>query len=419
MNSQPKKGNDDDDEDNDDDLSEEMKEEKKGRFIGSVCVHQPISYSFFGTFIQVGVVYIIYCKAAWCLNVADLVSGSNPPSFHLLLSPGRYIYSWIFPPNLSLVNIATCPSRPFTFYQLCLNIQFSFYVLILALRLAPPSKIVSKLDRFAHTFLLPVVNASVWLPWFIIPRSRVSYNPLAVSSFASGGVSPDAMIPAAVSSIWNLYGLLSLLSWSSSAFSSSSPSSKIVVPGLSHGTVMPTSFWGSWVFGGLYTGPILVWWLFNLCNRSAIGFYNWEMDQTISTANEHVQKFSGPAPEEFDGRMDGGRTVGWLRRMWVRFSGVLVYSLWLLLLASPQGDVSGSIHSSKLFVGVDVVPANMRSLWLNLWMWGGVLGTGILFAIWLNFLNYQHRLVVWKDEGRTAGVLIDEEDDELKVGLLY
>ncbi|KAJ3383549.1 hypothetical protein HDU84_003564 [Entophlyctis sp. JEL0112] len=137
----------------------------------------------------------------------------------------------------------------------------------------------------------------------------------------------------------------------------------------------------------------------------------------VAIQYEGANGLDGPADNDYDGRMDGGREVGFLRRMWCRFSGVLVYYGWLLLERFrsnhiPEGEVK--YGGGRLFVGRDLIGVDgFGSLWLVV----GVIGPSMALAMWVNFLNYQHRLVVWrqgrKGEG-AVGVVINEEDDEVK-----
>ncbi|KAJ3130933.1 hypothetical protein HK100_007159, partial [Physocladia obscura] len=378
-------------------------EEKLARFVSAVCTHQ----------------------LAWCVDaIAAMQEAVSPHPKSWWTWPFRFVYYSIFPANLSVLNVLGCPTRPPTFYHFCSIIQLVFYSTVLCLRLIPPRFIkmnstVRNFDRLLFSFVLPIVNGAVWLPVFIVPRSRTKFNAFDPAIFSSLSLSP-----------------------ASSSLTPLLPSVYTIVPGLSPQTRIVTSFWGSWVFGGIYTGPVLIWWFFNICNRTAIGFYNWQTDQDVATADERVSalknsdtSYDSPADNDFDGRMGGGRIVGWLRRMWTRFAGVLVYSLWTWylyastngfvregeskLFASGFGSSNGYFNGNafKIHVGTDVgVDAYPGLLWMGI----GVTVPGMVFAVWLNFLNYQHRLVVWRervgndDSSGVVGLVVDEEDDELK-----
>ncbi|KAJ3211336.1 hypothetical protein HDU82_006106 [Entophlyctis luteolus] len=373
-------------------------EEKLSRFVDAVCSHQSISYSMIGSATQLYIVYATYCRAAWCVGVNGRISPSDSNIWIVLTWPFRFIYSLVFPPGLSPTNLLYCSSRPDSFAHFCLCVQFTFYATIFILRQIPPSKILSsdslvrRFDRILFSYGLPIVNSTVWLPIFLVPRSRTKWNPFVPSEFLPNNSSTSV-----------IHG------WFSSY--------PILVPGISPVPSLRVSFWGSWIFGRIFSGPVFLWWLFNVCNRTAIGFYNWETDQDIASADEGANGLDGPADNDYDGRMDGGREVGFLRRMWCRFSGVLVYYGWLLLERFrsnhiPEGEVK--YGGGRLFVGRDLIGVDgFGSLWLVV----GVIGPSMALAMWVNFLNYQHRLVVWrqgrKGEG-AVGVVINEEDDEVK-----
>ncbi|ORY39049.1 hypothetical protein BCR33DRAFT_720307 [Rhizoclosmatium globosum] len=397
------------------DESEQVKEEKQARFVAATASHQPTSYSYSGTIIHLYCIYVSLSRTAWCLDPQSLIHPSHSSSFTWLSS-----FNILFPSSFSPSALFSCATRPLTFYSLCLSLQLYFYISTLLLRLsimyAPPPYIptLRNVDRLAYSYILPLINASVWLPLVLIPSSRVSYDPFSFIDVAE----------PVQNSIWNIYGLMpwifSWINWFTSFLTfGKTESTTITVPGLSPNVKGFTSFWGRWIYGGLYSGPIFIWYLFNLSFRSAIGFYNWETDTRISTTNEQVLNLDDPAPDEYDGRMDGGRDVGWCRRMWIRFSGVLVPCLYFVLKDVEGFSLLEMSSTKKLRVGTDLRIQDLYGILAPVWLWAGVVGSGMLFSIWLNFLNYQHRLVVWRDDAKVVGVVIDEEDEELKVAFLY
>ncbi|TPX52333.1 hypothetical protein CcCBS67573_g09894 [Chytriomyces confervae] len=404
--------------DDDDDSSHKL-----DAFVEAVCTYQflltlpprPISYSLFGTGIQIYVVYVAFSRASFCLTLS---LHDSPLSWLQYLSKW-IIWSLQLAQNANPISLFYCPSRQPTFFFMCCCIQLAYYSAVLAIRLLPANAfqkypLLRTIDVFLHTYALPIVSAAVFLPVFLIPGSRTSFQPLR-DAFAASSATLDVLATTKVASIWNLYGVFRWFQTSELS------NTKLIVPGLTAGT-RALSFWGSWIFGRPYSGAIFLWWLFQVCNRSAVGLYNWEADQHVASVDETLSN-SEPMPDDFDGRIGGGRYVGWCRRMWFRFGGMLVWTMWqcVQFWNGPMGEssairIAGGAAVAKYFVSWDADAWNFPGV---VWMWIGVGGSGVALSVWINFLNYQHRLLVWEDASRTKGVVIDEEDDEMKLGILF
>jgi hypothetical protein len=416
----------------------------------SFGTYRKVSASWLGIGIQLYTIYVIFSRLAWCPsepNTADLLSAltptndsitnnsTDPPSWTIssyftLGSLSSLPFRLLFNSNLSLLPFTnSCPTRPPTFHQLCLTLQLTYYIISLLAKLQPTQPTFEPLEKFITIHLLHLLNGSVWLPLFLTPTLPPTFT------LIPGLNNPSQILPA-------------------------------------------PSFWGSWIFGGLsksiipflgfigggaYWGPIFFWTLHLYCFRTLQGIWSWEHKEKLSELDEVENKRDAADDEE--GSMGGwGGWRGWYYRMWCRFSPFLVVWVWEVLyrdggiLADEYGilqkfgkSVFGSKEIRKLGEGLEKDGILESQLWLTtdlnqwaglIWVTIGVVVPSFCLTVWLNFVNYQHKLVLWeeRDSSRSTkkkvekekggkdgdrvwkykrGIVVDDFDGQIKVGILY
>ncbi|KAI9359986.1 hypothetical protein DFJ73DRAFT_92837 [Zopfochytrium polystomum] len=429
------------------------------KFTQNVLSDMTISCSPLGLIFHGYIIYVLYSMAAYCpFSSPDIPATASTLGY--ITYPFRLILRWtILPSQTNPFALVSCPTRPWTFHHLAVLTQFVFYAATFAAKVLRDR--YQHLDRFFTVYLLDIVNGAVWLPWFVVRGAQMTAKTAVV------GLYPRA--------------------WRS------------------------TGFWGSWAFGGTYTGPILCWWLWNFAHRSAVGLYQWEAAQEVALADEvrrrlrivrariesglkaarrkggkeglvddasalaaadpavaaaAAQSTTAPSPsalldqlteedeqraqlddgmEPDDGGMRNGGWDGVFFRLAQQFASGLLLLLWEAIRMQTWGvskmntdfekdpvtaaaaaaaanrteeaaaaasgyfshfaaNASSAEAAARAYVAVDV------PRWPG-WIWavGGVMLSSFLYSLWISFLTFEHRLVVWSADRKRAVVVRDTE----------
>ncbi|KAJ1545122.1 hypothetical protein HK405_008129, partial [Cladochytrium tenue] len=318
------------------------------KFMRSVVSDMTISLSPLGLIIHGYILYVTYAWAAYCPTVADITTSSGGGSvlgslLGYLSYPFRVLVSLSVPAQTNPLALVSCPTRPWTFHKLTSLIQLVFYTGTLMGKLRPD--LFLPLDRFCSVYLLDITNSAVWLPWFVVRGAQFH--------------------------------------------------ARTVVSGLHPRAWRSLRFWGSWLMGGPYSGPVVCWWIFNICHRAAIGLFQWEAAQEVALEDEvarrvarkrelvqqlaesHPQTGGRLGEEDMDaatleadveadaarmddtdgGGLDGGGWRGWRFRTALRFSPSVLLAVWHFLIhPRAWGPARLALEFAEAAAGNESVP---------------------------------------------------------------
>ncbi|KAJ3096743.1 hypothetical protein HDU97_005609 [Phlyctochytrium planicorne] len=239
-------------------------------------------------------------------------------------------------------------------------------------------------------------------------------------------------------------------------------------------TLRGKGFWGSWILGGPRWGPVLCWWIFAACHRIRWGILHWELQQKVAIRSEQEKGLTGPPEEDEEGNIFTG---GWRGIFWrigqIASAALVVLGWWWIANGFGGGaavawpstvDSKGHVDPWEFVMNktTELFPCayNVTSAWDDapssdfvlasklfmktpdvalkgpgfLWVWLGLLVPSFALTVWINFMSFQHRAVIWgpgvgalggvvdesgKGWHRDRGIVVGETEGEIKIGIIH
>ena len=250
---------------------------------------------------------------------------------------------------LPVVPVLQCLTRPFTFVDLVGAIQLGYYMIALVGYVAAP-----QLEEWGAVYLSNMVNGALWSAfWFASP---------------SGGLEFDG---------WVLLGA----GWNDGRY----------------------SWWNAAVT------PCLLWILYLLCRRNAMGIYRWSHYARTAIQSQEVDLLyaqrSGVSEEKQKPTISDIEAhvfmfEQWLFIIWKYMCPIIPFLLWKAFVRVCRPDVDVTENPS----------------WWRL----ALLSLSCTFSLdmWFSYLNFQYQCLLWLVPMR-KGIVINNFDDMYEIGFIY
>ncbi|KAJ1551702.1 hypothetical protein HK096_003975 [Nowakowskiella sp. JEL0078] len=335
-----------------------------------------VSYSYPALIFHIFICYYITANLFWCPEKSISAIQTKLTNSTIIQLTHHHNWAW----NLSPNEFKSC-LYPQTFVQFSWYIQSAFYLGLLIARYLKPS-----LEQNMLIFMPYMINGCIWSSVYLLARSQKP-----TSLFFSRTLNKLDQSDVFVQNPAITYN------WSH----------------LRHGTM-----WNIWF-------PVVVWWLFLLARRGAMGLYMWEYETSVHNSIiqflEGLKRKEGETDEQLEDRKIGHARMR-LRtfRIFCLLSPCVILAVWDLVIR--QG-ATGLRWFSEFYQSKDKdfcfsKQTDMAKFPGLMWSVFLCVVAGAPMVIWYSFITFQIQVVTWTERWK-RGFAILAWENETKVGVIF